>query len=98
SAFGIRRKKATNASSPKSLNGPASWLTERPVRKQGAKSSWRSKERWKSPPNKASNRQRRRSRTPRKLITHYYAIGSFILLLEARFPPSLARCYLAANC
>ena len=40
SAFGIRRKKATNASSPKSLNGPASWLTERPVGKQRAKSSW----------------------------------------------------------
>jgi len=62
SAFGIRRKKATNASSPKSLNGPGSWRTEPPVRKQRAKSNWRSKERWKSQPRKASNRQRRRSR------------------------------------
>src|SRR5213593_4496635 len=85
SAFGIRRKKATNASSPKSLNGPGSWRTEPPVRKQRAKSSWRSKERWKSQPNKASNRQRRRSLTPRKLVTQLARLcAGHSSLLEAR--------------
>src|SRR5947207_4655751 len=85
-------EEGTNASSPKSLNGPASWLTERPVRKQRAKSSSRSKALSTSLPKKASNRQRRRSRTPRKLVTRHYAIGSFIL--ETRSLTALARCYL----
>src|SRR5213076_527651 len=39
SAFGIRRKKVTTASSLKSLSGPVSWHTATRVRKQRAKFS-----------------------------------------------------------
>jgi hypothetical protein len=37
SGIGIRRKKVTNASSPGSLNGPASWPTETLAKKPPAK-------------------------------------------------------------
>ena len=58
------------------------------MRKQRAKSSWRSKERWKSSPNEASNRQHPRWRTPLKLVTqlarlcagHAPLVTSLILL------------------
>src|SRR5439155_21328828 len=49
----------------RSSNGLGLWHLATHARKLRAKASWRWKAPWKSPRNKASNRQRRRSHTPR---------------------------------
>src|ERR1019366_3616676 len=64
SGFGIRRKKVTNASSPKLSNGPVSWHTATRARKRRAKFSSLWKARSKSPSKRVSNRQRPPWRMP----------------------------------
>ena len=51
-------------------NGPGSWRMAIRAKKRPTKFSSRSKALWKSQPNKASNRQRLRSRTPRDVARH----------------------------